>query len=508
MKTLIITVGTRQVGWRCQDGIIRCFGADGERGHPPHLDELYQEIGVERGSYQEGKQTYNWGVQDLGNRYYQWCLNELAGDFGAVELLMDHQIIDEQITQGLQHIILWGSNQPKNTPYRYRSADTLYLAQLMASKIRATWTEVRVDVFDPVVSVNDTEGIRKELDEFILKYVLECIPEGKGDAFKLLIQSKGAAPSIANSLEICAAGLVRQYQVFNVMPKEPVPLYTEGSRNVNRSREHQIIPIGEYFWPLERLRVISAWEQGYFHEAQIWLKAHQNRYGLLHQLAGHLALATNWQIDKFIQTTNPGIGSWLSCTSLSEVVNKQQIQEWQAQLQASQSNPSLQAWEACFLIYLLLRQQNYTDAFMRFAQTLERLLYIRCTKEKWIKSGARCNFYELINKWSQCEKQLAVAESEQFKGLFHEIRETRNEIVHKAESMTAIEIRSIWTKAGGQFVKVDQLNSETNTIYDLMIHALRRVCAVDWQVPEKRLLQSLYEWGLTQLESDTALFRN
>jgi len=46
VDTLIITVGTRQVGWRCQDGIIRSFGADGNTGYPPHVQELYQELGI------------------------------------------------------------------------------------------------------------------------------------------------------------------------------------------------------------------------------------------------------------------------------------------------------------------------------------------------------------------------------------------------------------------------------------------------------------------------------
>ncbi|MEA5495992.1 hypothetical protein VB834_29200 [Limnoraphis robusta Tam1] len=32
LDTLIITVGTRQVGWKCEDGIVRCLGADGDRG--------------------------------------------------------------------------------------------------------------------------------------------------------------------------------------------------------------------------------------------------------------------------------------------------------------------------------------------------------------------------------------------------------------------------------------------------------------------------------------------
>jgi hypothetical protein len=43
MKILIITVGTRQIGWRCSDGVIRCFGADGDRGSSRHIDEPYKE---------------------------------------------------------------------------------------------------------------------------------------------------------------------------------------------------------------------------------------------------------------------------------------------------------------------------------------------------------------------------------------------------------------------------------------------------------------------------------
>ena len=34
VDTLIITVGTRQIGWRCKDHIIRSFGADGNIGYP------------------------------------------------------------------------------------------------------------------------------------------------------------------------------------------------------------------------------------------------------------------------------------------------------------------------------------------------------------------------------------------------------------------------------------------------------------------------------------------
>jgi len=59
VSTLIITVGTRQIGWRCQDGIIRSFGADGNISYPPHINELYQELGIERGKHEdEDGKTY------------------------------------------------------------------------------------------------------------------------------------------------------------------------------------------------------------------------------------------------------------------------------------------------------------------------------------------------------------------------------------------------------------------------------------------------------------------
>jgi hypothetical protein len=46
MKTLIITVGTRQVGWWCQDGIARSLVADGS------ARSLLQDL-------------YHWGIKQL-----------------------------------------------------------------------------------------------------------------------------------------------------------------------------------------------------------------------------------------------------------------------------------------------------------------------------------------------------------------------------------------------------------------------------------------------------------
>ncbi|MGL4500205.1 MAG: hypothetical protein ACRCU2_14160, partial [Planktothrix sp.] len=103
VDTLIITVGTRQVGWRSKDGVVRCFGADGDRGHPPHINQLYQELGIERGFYEPGKTYMSWSVRDLGSRYYEQCQEWLGGDFSSVELLLDHQIIADSVRKGLNH---------------------------------------------------------------------------------------------------------------------------------------------------------------------------------------------------------------------------------------------------------------------------------------------------------------------------------------------------------------------------------------------------------------------
>jgi hypothetical protein len=76
MKTLIITVGTRQIGWRCRDGVVRCFGADGDRGHPPHINELYQELALERGYHAADNMDSRWGVRHLGEHYYRHCCTQ------------------------------------------------------------------------------------------------------------------------------------------------------------------------------------------------------------------------------------------------------------------------------------------------------------------------------------------------------------------------------------------------------------------------------------------------
>ncbi|MCL1475600.1 hypothetical protein [Argonema antarcticum] len=511
VDTLIISVGTRQVGWRSHDGVVRCFGADGDRGHPPHIDRLYRELGVERGCY-EDNQHYPWSVRDLGQRYYEHCREWLDGDFSAVVLLLDEKIISDCVAKGLKHIILWATNQPESVAWNYRRADTLWLAELMKGKIEATWKEVKVDVLHPMVNANHRETIREELEGFILPIALEPMKSMSADEaaqFVLVIENKGAVPAMAEGLEICAAALVRQCQVINATPIEPSPLFpvdADGNYGVCKAEKYDLISVSEYFWPLERLRVISAWERGDFLEAKIWLQSHQNRHKLLYQLAGYLAMSTNWEIVKFLKDPNFERG-WLCSKAVASLASSEEINGWRKQLLELREDKLGQVWESSFLIELQLRRGNYTAAFNQFSQTLERLLYVRSLQEDWRGKGLikipeywnfikpyQPGFKELNDAWITREK---IAQTDNFVALLTDIRLQRNDIVHQAEPVTLMDLRNIWWK-NGWTVKV---GGDYEEIYKLMMDILREVCQRNWQIPAKEFLRSLSDWGLKVLIS-------
>lgn len=507
VDTLIITVGTRQVGWHCHDGVVRCLGADGDKGAPPHINELYQELGIARSYHQESEPTSRWGVRDLGERFYQSC--QESGDFSRVELLIDHQIIADSIKSGLNRIILWGTNQPETVPWNFRSFDTLWLAQLMAGKIKALWSQIKVEVIAPVLNANRSEPIRLELETTILPSVLPPYSQSRAtNSFVLAIENTGCAPAIAQGLEICAAALVRQCQVINIRPEQPKLLYQDspnGAKSAQTAQDYDSISVGSYFWPLERLRVISAWERGDFWEAEIWLTSHQTRYdGLLYQLAGKLALSTNWEIYKFLQDNHKGIKSWLELKALSKWSEPEQVRAWQKQLQNNQHSEFAQAWESCFLIDLQLYRGNFTTAFMQFAQTLERLLYIHAQEGNWIKKGLvtlssnspEPSFHALINGWGNLK---GLNAKNKWIKLLHRIREQRNKIVHNAKPLTSQEIKAVWSDEG-LFV-VPWTGNGTNDILQLINEVLKAVCAPSWTIPDKSLVRSLYDWGLELLRT-------
>lgn len=504
--TLIVTVGTRQVGWRCFDGVIRSFGADGNIGYPPHVDELYRELKIERGNYQEKDKTHPWSARDLGKRYYEHCVDWLGGDFSSVELLLDFKIIEAGVQRGLKHIILWGTDQPENVSWSYRRLDTLWLAKLMEGKIKAMCPRVKIDTHTPVIAANDSEAIRQELEILILSDVLNVFSKTGDEQFVLWIQNKGCVPAIAQGVEICAAALVRQCQVFNVSPEEPdsfFELQPNGFQSACPSQKYKLVPMGEHFWPLERERVISAWKRGDFREAQIWLKPHENRYRLLHQLAGYLAIYTNGQLLDFFQK----LQNWLTERDLATIADSEQITKWKENILFLQSNEHTQKrdfakiWEYCFLIDLLLSTGNYTSAFFQFTLTLERLLYIkfkfRNGKSTILGDVSQPDFKELIDAWCQIKK---LDENNKWFKLLHRIRMKRNKIVHEAEAATLSQIRSIWTDNGLFPVK---MTNDYREISNLMLEVLGKVCEGSWKIPEKPLLRSLYEWGLDVLRIDS-----
>ena len=337
VDTLIITVGTRQLGWKCKDGVIRSFGADGNIGYPPHIDELYQELEITRGIHEEKDKKFPWSARDLGKRYYDYCKEWLGGDFSQVELLLDQKIIETAAKNNLKHIILWGTDQPEHITWAYRRLDTLWLAELMAQKIKLMYPNLRVDVHTPKINAGDNNAIREELEQLIFPEMQDYLISNKDREFVLWIQNKGCTPAIASCVEICAAALVRQCQVFNSSPNDPEDLFTtvsNGSRTALHSSDFKLIPLGEYFWSLERLRVISAWERGDFIESQLWLKVHQSRHQVLYKLSGILALYTNWETEKFLKL----ISDWLGSKDVAKSISNEQIKTWQEQLQNIKNN--------------------------------------------------------------------------------------------------------------------------------------------------------------------------
>ncbi|OKH33815.1 hypothetical protein NIES2119_22175 [[Phormidium ambiguum] IAM M-71] len=506
VDTLIITVGTRQVGWRSPDRIIRCFGADGDRGYPPHIDDLYRELNIERGCYEDTKHQPLWSVRDLGERYYQHCAEWLGDDFSAIELLLDEKIIADSVNKGLKHIVLIATNQPETVSWGYRRADTFWLAELMKKKITSVWKQVKVDVLALMVNANHREAIRQELESIILPISLESMQAEEPEEFVLLIENKGAVPAIAEGLEICAAALVRQCQVFNINPIEPQPSFLQeanGYFTARKAEEYELIPVSEYFWPLERLRVISAWERGDFQEAKLWLQAHQTRHKTLYQLAGYLALSTNWEIVKLINDQN-FIRGWLRSKALSSLASEAQVNRWYEQTIKLQKNDFAQAWESVFLMELALQKENYTAAFMQFSQTLERLLYLRCLEEDWIGKGwiqmgsdPDPSFNNLIYAWLLLNQ---VSKSDNLWKLFTAIRKKRNRIIHKAEPVTLLDLRDMWTSNNFP-VKIPFDAAQVSL---LMGGILQQVCRSSWQIPETTLLRSLYQWGLEVLQSEVA----
>jgi hypothetical protein len=496
VSTLIITVGTRQIGWRCQDGIIRSFGADGNISYPPHINELYQELGIERGKHEdEDGKTYHWSGRDLGKRYYDYCQEWLGGDFSKVELLLDKTVIEGGVKQGLKHIILWGTDQPESITWNFRRSDTLWLAELMKGKIKSLFPDIRVDVHAPKINAGNSHEIREELEQLVLK---EAINANKNQEFVLWIQTKGCTPVIASNVEICAAALVRQYKVFNASPDEPKEFFTtleNGLITANHSQSFQTITMGEYFWALEKVKIKSAWERGDFSEAQIWLKVHENRHSVLYKLAGFLAKYNNWESNHDFYRK---LGKWLDNDDVTNVVDSAQIENWKTKLQKMQADDITKLWESTIILELSLKRENYTTAFIQFVQLLEQLLYIQSIAQNWTTQGwivrnkNEPSLIELMQGWCIYQK---FKEDNKWSKLMTDIREKRNKIIHEGESITSTKIGNIW--ANNNFSGV-YIPTTSENIKKLMMDTFKEISTPPNL--NNLLMRSLYQWGLQYLE--------
>lgn len=205
------------------------------------------------------------------------------------------------------------------------------------------------------------------------------------------------------------------------------------------------------------------------------------------KLAGHLALSTNWQIPNVLKSIR---GSWLSSDLLAKAAESEQISDWKEQVNRilSPGNELDLVCESYFLIYLASLRGDHTNAFVQFAQTLERLLSLRSKMGDWqgigyISSleypGAPPKFKELNKTWYE-----RFNSQDNWYRLLEEICKKRNGIVHEAKSLTVEQLRHIWTDKGFSTDSVD----EPTEMMKPMMNVLRKVCDRNWSIPEKPLL--------------------
>ncbi len=511
-STLIITVGTRQIGWQCPDGMVRSLGADGGASIPPHINELYALVlEQERGCHPDDQK---WSVRHLGEQLYVRC--ELHQSFKNVELLLDDHLIDKAVQHGLTRVVLWGTSQPDHIPWKFRRLDTLWSAQLMAGKLQELYPDLQVDVWCPVVAANNTIELCKTVEEFIVRSVFNSVSDAERTAFTLLIENKGSVPAIASALEMCAVALSRQCQVKLLIPDEPDPLFRpiqDGFLSAQVSQNATYIPIGRYFWPLEKPKIISAWQRGDFGEARLWLAAHCDRYKALHDLAGYLQLASNWEIEKAITQIK---SQWFVRRDVRKKASPETQEAWK-----NLSEPLIKenkttairftwAWERIFLYEIAIIQHEYTAAFLRFALILETILSIQYTAEDWLAKGylsppegkspeeykptlggfiiGWCNKYGYTknNYWSQ---------------LLSKICELRNQIIHYGTPVTADAIIAVLQQKDASPNQASL--SEPEEICFLMQQVLKKVAHPVSKPPQDILLRSLYKWGLQQLKAES-----
>lgn len=484
MKILIITVGNRQIGWLCKDGIVRCVGSI---SNPNHVEEIYQDIA-------EPRPQTKYFARHLGWCLYQICQSQ--NSFNPVELLIDGKLIEEEIANGLTDIWLLCTDQPESVIEDYRSSDTLWIAELMSYKIRETYPDVTVSIKKFTMDIKDTIKVQEHFDQMIKDLISINFTDEQPT---ILIQNKGSVPAISTMLDIYGAALVRQYDVVRATPLEPSPMYVPkgdyqeavAATTIDRKS------ISNIFFPIERDRIISAWSKGDFSEAKFWLQIHR-KYDVLFKLAGFLDDATRKDIRPTLKSIK---GKWLLLNKVKKLAGADKVDLWQKfQCLDERQTPAI-IWEKSFQIPIYAQNGLLTDAFFLMAQTLERLLYQIYKRDKWLDKGWVIipesmtergigkerfipTFEDLISIWTQhygFSSQCDFLDS---------IRNKRNKIVHDALQITMDEIKEIWSTVALSIEPIDE--SLLIPLAGVREHL---------GLPAKPLLQELYKWGLIILQS-------
>ena len=502
MKLLIITVGTRQLGWRSIDGTIRSFGADG-REAPTHIDELFEVIGITRSEHISGQIKARHSLAELSRLYYE-LFSDSPEDLRSAVFLIDQPVLDRVADEGIDRIVLWGTRQPETVDWQYRRWDTHWLAKLMQAAIAVQWPALasKVEVFDPSVAATDSQSIREELESFLfLDFYEQKVAKAATDPLTIWIENKGSVPAIAEGLAIAAGGLSRQATVQLVIPADPpdpYPLQPNGDRSAAVAPSFQILSLNHYFWPLERLRVRSAWQRGDFDEACLWLEPHREQYETLFDLAKLLRLGFNWEQKKFLKEA----GCWLSSRSTKTKIDAGQLERWNRHVALIQEQPLYGIRENWFVVQTLFLRSNYSTAFLIFAQTIERTLYMRSKNENWrfgdSSPESSPTFWLLIETLANKKNMTRGAVNNNWYKLLHAVREGRNKVVHEAKAVDLPWLRSLWTQSG--FV------ISFNTTIDDFLPNLEAL--LNWVIDDRRLrerpplLAELSQWGLDQLNDE------
>lgn len=489
-KILIITVGNRQIGWQCQDGQIRCLSTTAKPATPEAdpVARLYTELAATR-------PPGNYVVRHLGELLYHQCQG--TQDFSPVQLLMDQQIIEDLVNDQLDTIWLVATDQ---SDARYQAGDTLWLAKLMTGKIQQTWPHLHLQTWLLPCNPTDTEAIC----DYYSTTLLDCLAKATTTQpdLNLYLQTKGSTPQMTSGLEICAVTLSRGLQVLRIIPEEPNKDSLDGiaffSSNFKSPQ-----PLSQYFLPIEKPKIISAWERGDFGEAKVWLESHKIKYAAIYQLADLLASSTHQDLRAVLKQLNK---TWLNPQhnkQLNDGVSAQDLSLWKGYRSLKPSKKSADSiWESSFLIPIYSRADRWTDAFFIMAQTLERLLHRLYSRDKWqdqinedqtpwivlVKNSEgkfhKPTFQDLLGVWAKHYGQAA------YETAFKTIRNKRNNIAHDAAAVSPNDLEPAWQKVGWPIAPREQ-----------MLLAPLKPIAQQLNLPDHPLLGLLYDWGLEQLRA-------